>query len=138
MLIRSLPFAGGTQRVSALGTTSTTRWSRAADRVAVALDGLRPVAVDLDPAGLEQLQLRVLAAAAEQDPGGQGQPVEQGAGLEHGHVQQAVVGPGVGHDRQPALEPAQVADQDPLAGPVDRRPVVEAQPEPGRRAAAGA
>jgi hypothetical protein len=37
-------------------------------RVAVTLHGLGGVAVDLDPAGLEQLQLRVLAAA-EQDPG---------------------------------------------------------------------
>jgi len=76
-----------------------------------------------------------LSPAPQQHADGQPGPVQHGAGLQHGHVQQPVVWPGVRHDRQPALEPAEVADQHPLADPGDRAGVVQSQLEAGGPAA---
>jgi hypothetical protein len=71
------------------------------DGVAVELYRLGAVAADLHRVGPEGVHPGAGLAAAGQDSRCYPDPVPQGAGLQDGDVELAVVGDGVGEDREP-------------------------------------
>jgi hypothetical protein len=87
------------------------------DGVAVELDRLGVVATDLHRVGPEGVHPGAGLVAADQDPRCHPDPAPQGAGLEHGDVELAVVGDGVREDREPALDLAEVGHQHTLGPP---------------------
>ena len=69
---------------------------------------------------------------AQQHVQGEGQPAGPAARRQHDHVEHSVVGRGLGEQRQPGLQPADVPDDDSRRAQPLRRPVVGADRGPDR------